>query len=589
MTNHEIEFNNIKINQTRYSSYLAWCGFLATIMFYILVYAGKGIENNDTGFILGLAHQIYSKKTLYNEIIYIRPPITPILHSFVFFKPFSEAPIFFSRAFFFIEIAIYSCLSALIARREFGWDSSLACFIATMSFIFSAHVFPPMPWHTIDGILFSVIAFYLHSLNLKGRHVFIFFSILSSLLAAGTKQPFYLTPIIIIALTLYDNPKPKYLAYISIHILGGVCVLLPVLNIFVSMKDILKATSSQTSLGDLLSAGVIDYARDITQTNALITMPLFLAFIGLIIFDKYKSFALSLAPVISTGLILAGLGLFYYQASSWNQPLVIFDSTFIVTWTISFAMLIKTRDRAWLIVTALHLIAWASSISWGYKTVALYFSPSIITACFFCRSSVEYITPPRITITSIVLIALSIFYIGHSYYYSLEGDVKSADLNTDLSHVNTKLKYIYSTPAQAKLYLELSKIIDAIHDQPFVVLPNMPLAHLLANTPNPIGIDWPINAEVGAYEKEILNKLNDLTEYAFIFRDAKPTPHDVGKFGSNVTLHVLKNWKLLGKTTHFDIYQNPLRHGDAHLDLDRLELDTHSNTTEKPNILPIRK
>ena len=100
--------------------------------------------------------------SLYDQIIYVRPPISPILHSFVFYPPFSSLPIFIDRLFVFVQIAVYSVLSAVFVKRLFAWDNTFTVIVSALCFVFSVHAFPPMAWHTIDGIFFSVIALYLY-------------------------------------------------------------------------------------------------------------------------------------------------------------------------------------------------------------------------------------------------------------------------------------------------------------------------------------------------------------------------------------------------------------------------------------------
>ena len=49
---------------------LSWPIFVLIILFYGFMYAPFGLDNNDSGFILGLAHQVFLGESFYDEIIY---------------------------------------------------------------------------------------------------------------------------------------------------------------------------------------------------------------------------------------------------------------------------------------------------------------------------------------------------------------------------------------------------------------------------------------------------------------------------------------------------------------------------------------
>lgn len=125
--------------------------FLALILSYCLFYAPYGINETDGGFLTGLAWQVLSGKMLYGDIIYVRPPLPVWLRAAELnFLP-DQWAILGERWIFYCKVALYSWLGAAVltsgARR---W------MLAAFGFVVSAHCYPPMAWHTVDGILFSV-------------------------------------------------------------------------------------------------------------------------------------------------------------------------------------------------------------------------------------------------------------------------------------------------------------------------------------------------------------------------------------------------------------------------------------------------
>lgn len=57
------------------------------------------------------------------------------------------------RYIFFLKVAAYSWLSAAVLTSD-----TRRWILAVFGFVVSVHCYPPMAWHTVDGILFAVLA-----------------------------------------------------------------------------------------------------------------------------------------------------------------------------------------------------------------------------------------------------------------------------------------------------------------------------------------------------------------------------------------------------------------------------------------------
>ena len=170
--------------------------FFALPILYSLTYSRYAIADVDEGFILAAAWRIFSGEVPYRDFIYIRPPLTIYLHSLTFYFFGDALQVIGSRAVFYLFVASYSYLGARIVDRFFRLrEMRLSCLqLAAVSFIFSVHNFPPMPWHTVDGILFSTLGLFL--LAGGSGNTRIFMGCAALFLAAMTKQSFYLMPAI---------------------------------------------------------------------------------------------------------------------------------------------------------------------------------------------------------------------------------------------------------------------------------------------------------------------------------------------------------------------------------------------------------
>jgi hypothetical protein len=76
-------------------------------------------------------------------------------------------------------------------------------------FLFSVHNFPPIPWHTVDGIAFSALGIFL----IAGRNS-VFSSVIGMValvLGALTKQSFYPMPLMGLASVFFLRRKHLWL------------------------------------------------------------------------------------------------------------------------------------------------------------------------------------------------------------------------------------------------------------------------------------------------------------------------------------------------------------------------------------------
>ena len=576
--------SNIKNIESGYFKHASWALFFIIVLFYCAMYAPFGLENNDGGFTMGMAHQFFLGERFYDHIIMVRPPVSPMLHSFVFYPPFAQAPLLSDRIFFFVQIALYSSLSALLAKKFFSWSSLFTAITASVSFVFSAHSFPPMGWHTVDGILFSVISIYflvvflersgtVFSINNNnktsdnrikkripdsyGKYVFLLISAGFALIAAGAKQPYYLVPVIALSISLVAGGLRGFTSMLLALICSG-AVLLACVSPYVDSDLIFKSISSQTNLRDLFNAGFLDYIKDVKRSKSVIFVWPMLIGLGLISFKDHGNRKITVGSfIVAIYLFLGAIGYFYFSAKKFTIPSAYIDTVFVGTLLISFLMLKLQRNCVWIVIVAMHMIGWAASISWGYQTTILFAAPSVIVIAFALHWATVFY--PRVKIASIAILPLSmfIFYMANQFYFSSEGPVSRSSITADMGEISPAFTFIKSTPKQFALYSELNAFIGSIDRNPFVVLPNIPLAHTMVGQTNPIGIDWAMNAEIGNSMDKVKDRLNTSVEYAIVYKKASPSPDLAGKFGSDITNYVKANWFLANESENFYFFRKP--------------------------------
>jgi putative flippase GtrA len=158
---------------------------------YVAGYAPYGMDTTDFGFFYGHAWRILQGEVPYRDFFYVKPPLSLYWHAFWLWLTPERFSVLAGKAGFYAEMLAASWLGALyLARavdlRRLGVPLPL---LATLGFVWSVHAFPPMPWHTVEGVLFGAGALY----AVAAGH-----PLLAGVLAAAsalTKQSYALMPL----------------------------------------------------------------------------------------------------------------------------------------------------------------------------------------------------------------------------------------------------------------------------------------------------------------------------------------------------------------------------------------------------------
>ena len=171
--------------------------FFGLLAGYCFCYAPWGINETDGGFLTGLAWQVLSGKTLYQDVIYVRPPLPVWLRAIEMHILPEHWAVLGERWIFYLKVGLYSwCGAAVLASAARRW------MLAAFGFVVSVHCYPPMAWHTVDGILFSVLGIWcVKKIPWSGGAVLAGVSICAALLC---KQSFYPIVAVFAGMVLFD-------------------------------------------------------------------------------------------------------------------------------------------------------------------------------------------------------------------------------------------------------------------------------------------------------------------------------------------------------------------------------------------------
>uniref|UniRef100_B8DQ01 GtrA-like protein domain-containing protein n=1 Tax=Nitratidesulfovibrio vulgaris (strain DSM 19637 / Miyazaki F) TaxID=883 RepID=B8DQ01_NITV9 len=175
------------VTPARLASLLA----VAVPVLYVVAYAPHGMDTTDFGFFYGHAWRVLLGEVPYRDFFYVKPPLSLYWHAFWLWLTPERVSVLAGKAGFYAEMLAASWLGALyLARavdlRRLGVPLPL---LATLGFVWSVHAFPPMPWHTVEGVLFGAGALY----AVVAGH-----PLLAGVLAAAsalTKQSYALVPL----------------------------------------------------------------------------------------------------------------------------------------------------------------------------------------------------------------------------------------------------------------------------------------------------------------------------------------------------------------------------------------------------------
>lgn len=474
---------------------------------YGLYYAPYGINETDGGFITGLAWQLLNGKSLYAEVVYVRPPV-PVWLRALELKVLPEPwAVLAERWIFFGKVALYSWLgAAMLARGQRRWA------LAALAFVMSVHCYPPAAWHTIDGILFGALSLWFLS---SGRGVIApVFSGISMAACLLCKQSFYpMMAVWIVFLWAYPKGKGAGLQTPALYknAAGAFSCSLAVFLFYLYQNDALAAfwelTNGAASGGQAVQHGLLDYFQ-IKPVLAGISVALLAPVVWW--FWRRRAAGLAFATWIVFLLTLgASYGWTIWQREEYTVP---FAQTRILFWVAALWGIYRYWGKTWgghktACFYALLALSWCASVSWGYNLPILFALPWVYAVYDLSRALWKGAFPARrifVWSPAVVLAGLlGLFRLGYAQVYR---DGPRGEMTVHLGDIFPRLRGIYSNAATAALYRELRELSEK-YGPNVKTLPSFPHANYLTQTRPPLPLDWVVEREMQAGKKHVLESL----------------------------------------------------------------------------------
>jgi len=454
------------------------------VVAYCLLYAPFGINETDGGFLTGLAWQVLNGKTLYADVVYVRPPLPVWLRAMELYLLPEHLAVLGERWIFYLKVAAYSWLgAAVLTAGTSRW------YLAAFAFVLSVHCYPPAAWHTVDGLLFGALAIWCRS-EVPGRQGG-FFSGLLLVAMLLCKQSFY--PMAVLWLFPAGRFALARVAGVALGA-GGFLTFLFSQNL---LDPFMAMTTSATSSGQALEHGVLDYFR-IQPVLASLTAVL-LTPAGWFWWKKKHLRAAFWLWVLWLAALTGSYAWTIAERQEFTAP---FAQTRLLFWVAAgfgfwqwrHNSILETRNSNLLFFLAL---CWCASVSWGYNLPVLFAVPWAFATLEISRALFAAAYPGRRTgwWSAAVLIALlALFRWGYEWVYR---DGPRAAMTEHLGAIFPKLSGIYSTSETAALYRDLADLAGR-YGPNIKTLPAFPQANFLTGTRPPLPLDWVVEREMGA-------------------------------------------------------------------------------------------
>lgn len=527
--------------------------FFITISIYCIFLAPLGFENWDTGFISGFSWRLLNSERIYEDFLYIRPPVSAYFHSIYLRILPEEGQYFYMRIIGYLLFALQtfcavSGFDKLFDLKKLGLDKWV---LMTIGFILSMHNFFANPWFTTDGILFASIAFYLMAI-LKNKNFFTLFVVaFFCFLSALTKQSFYSIPIMFLLWILIENGFKK-----SLYFLISNAILIAFFRFWITSFSSMELYSSQvsenTKLGSLFFTGFENYIRCFHNIYVLIFVAILPVFIAFYESGKKIPSLFFYLKWLSITLFISGLIAFFII--DFKQITVLFFNATAVAFVYKSGLNF-TKIKENFAIGVLLCIAWCSGLSLGYSYPVLFTTGLILGYFYLMHEDFEAYKLNRFYVWIAIPVCLFVFSMNQRPYR----EKNFLELNYSMEAVSPKLKHIYSSKKNLEKFLELKNLVQKYPN--YVTAPSIPQSHYLFNQKNPISADWLTNFEINNKTDEFFKMISEKSDYLFIEKsfieneEFIKTDENRKEF-SLLTWEIYKNSKPISETKHFFIYKS---------------------------------
>ncbi len=453
-----------------------------------LLYSTLGFNPTDDGFTLAYSRRLILGQIPHLDFISIRPCLSPALHvpEVLFGGAYTY---WISRFVFFLQWAVVAWFATGFIIRGLGLAlrSGERFALALITFVFCCHSFPPMVWHTVDGIFLSVLGLHFRSRPAVRRAwpAYLLFGA-----AYLCKQSFiFVAPALLVLFG--DWRKWRCLAATA---LPGVFYLV----ILVATGGLGDGLEQMLSQNDFFTYAVRSYLR----------IPVFAGIgAGFAAAGLLSASGSAAAPgrrstarwfgsaIVAAAFLLAAAAL--YEGRQLGVQLGLFG---MVCGAIVRMVSGSPRERFSRIRTGAVLIvlAWSASLSIGYNTPAFVSGMLLVFLLGLVLRSLPAEGMRLRPLLSVVAVLAAVIAFHHTRTHHIYRERPASELTKTLGDVLPGGKLIRTNPNTYEFLVDLDRAIDEVDSEGlgYAIVPDLAGYWVQAKEANPLPIDWPQGIEL---------------------------------------------------------------------------------------------
>ena len=537
---------------------------LVTIAFLILVpviahwtFSSLGFNPTDDGFNLAYSRRILEGQVPHRDFIIIRPFLSPLLHvPFVLWG--GDSTYWISRFFVWFQLAcivwIWISLTEKGLKQTLGLVEKI-CF-ALIAIAASAHTFPIMAWHTIDGLFLLSIGLLLCDTDKPTNKLIGYFLISTAYLC---KQSFILgAPLTL--LVLKDWKSVKY--WLATLFPGLLYV------IFLLFTNALPdAVAQLTSQKGLLSVGLIAYlnrelllgvlagyfAAHLIAANTSSIGPFskdIKKWLGLLLLSLLPLMGITMTFVFGKGFLPWSFGLFGLVLGIIVYPL---------------KEIARQRPDKLRIGLLVLITAWNASLSIGYNFPALFSGPLLAWLLMYTYIEILQLVGKKIYIGALVI--LTVVFLQSFWWVRMNNiyrEQAAPNLASALDGTLDGGKWIRTNQNTYGFLVDLrnSAAIANSLGNTYAIIPDCPGYWVKSEMVNPLPIDWPQGTELNTQElvNRVTQKMGDIRDTNVIIvqkYEANALADGFVPLSDSYTVvaYVREHFTKVAETKFFEIYR----------------------------------
>ncbi|WP_160136446.1 hypothetical protein [Chryseobacterium sp. c4a] len=485
-------------------------GILSVIyLCFICIYS---VDQFDLGFIPSIVGRLQQGQEMYKDFDYIRPFFTLIFWDCLLKWIPANSPYFIliCRVFFIMQCFATTLIFQKLLFDKIRYELSFLFVICFM------HVFPIMPWHTVDGIFFGTISLYFY------KRKWLLSTLVFLGITALTKQSFFIFSFGLSLFVFWDIFRKRTFIRKDIVVAGISFLLLlfavfqyHIIENFTSFWHLVFNTSIASSFYD---SSIAPYLFKSKWQSAILICFLIIIYFAKIKKEVFEYILLILFPV----LVIYPL---------FNHGGYIGINTLFLVLGVLFLKYSPHEKNVFFLL----FLGWTSTISWGANTPT--FFVFILMIKFLEDKTRFFWSLWLVSLSSFLLIRLNYPYFSENVFSSRYIFVKDIPAVSGLWISEQEYEYIVEAENLEKEY-------------PYIIfLPGSPLLDVI-NGKYLDRASWEMDVEYPTWKTD----LPKLKAHTFAVDEKKFSLFKDGFYKSSFTVEVMKNKKIIKKTKHFVIY-----------------------------------